>query len=559
MKTLGAAKISIIADAGGVSKGVAEARKEFNRLNTHLSHVKKMMATAFVAVGTSKVLAEFRDGIGAIAEEMERIDAIGKLSDRIGLDPKELIALRHAGSLTGVDEGKMDAIQGMTRRIAEAANGTGEAKQAIEQLGLSAVELARKSPGAAFADIAEAMDKVTSSGEKVRLAYKLFDADGVALVNTLRLGRDGLKESAREAEELGLVLDRMDIAQVEMANDAIYKAKQAFHGFMTSATIQLAPFAKVFADMFTGSIVNARKEIENSQSSIKGMANEFGILGQSILTAANALQVYLYYQTKNAQWVMKNAPWASQATLGFPSEKEYRDIEQWLENTEKHMFDVDWSDKIANNVRKAYSDIKSQIENEPINLQVNTSSSITDAKSSYEFSPTSGYKKKVDPLTYYRQRMGHNIDDLNYSKGVTDLIPAEALWEIEEAAERFRESIKTTADIVAEEAERIEMMRYYGGITNEEAKKGLEGLLDKYRDFDKQQGGGSTVAPAYTKGSREAYNAIVNAFSREPGKADEKQDRKSMVQSLNIIAQKIKAIEQKPAARNFDEVIVSDL
>ena len=335
----------------------------------------------------------------------------------------------------------------------------------------------------------------------------------------------------------------MDIAKVEMANDAIHKAKQAFHGFMTSATVQLAPFAKVFADLFTSSIIDARKAIEDSQSSIKGMSNEFGILGQSILTAANALQVYLYYQTKNARWSMKNLPWTSQAALGFPSDKEYADIEQWLADTEQHMFDTDWSDKIANNVRKAYADIKSQIENAPIDLQINTNSATSDAKSSYEFSPTSGYKKKVDPLTYYRQRMGHNIDDLNYSKGVTDLIPAESLWEIEEAAERFRESIKTTADIVAEEAERIEMMRYYGAITADEAKKGLEDLLDKYKDFDKQQGGGSTVAPAYTKGSSEAYNAIVNAFSRTDKQAEIARNTAEMVR------------EQKNAARGIETLI----
>src|SRR5690606_21656688 len=143
------------------------------------------------------------------------------------------------------------AMQRMTRRIAEAAQGGGVAKDAIEQLGLSARELANMRPEEAFHAITGAMEGVTSQSERVRLAFKFFDSEGVALVNTLELGTEGLEAMAREAEALGLHLSRVDAAKVEKVNDAITRVRSVIEGVINRITVRLAPILSSIADLIT--------------------------------------------------------------------------------------------------------------------------------------------------------------------------------------------------------------------------------------------------------------------------------------------------------------------
>jgi hypothetical protein len=103
------------------------------------------------------------------------------------------------------------------------------------------VDLARKSPDEALKAVADAMNKVENQSDKVRLAFKLFDSEGVNLVNTLKLGSEGLSEVEREAEELGLTLNRTDAAMVEAANDAKDRLGKAFIGLASTIAVELAP------------------------------------------------------------------------------------------------------------------------------------------------------------------------------------------------------------------------------------------------------------------------------------------------------------------------------
>jgi hypothetical protein len=58
-----------------------------------------------------------------------------------------------------------------------------------------------------LADVADAFAKIEGPAERVRLAFKLFDSEGVALVNLLRNGSGALEEMRDRARNLGIVLD----------------------------------------------------------------------------------------------------------------------------------------------------------------------------------------------------------------------------------------------------------------------------------------------------------------------------------------------------------------
>jgi hypothetical protein len=90
---------------------------------------------------------------------------------------------------SGVEQQTLDmALQRFTRRAAEAAQGTGEAKDALAQMGIALRDQSGnlRSSEDLLADVADAFARIEDPAERVRLAFKLFDSEGVALVNLLR-------------------------------------------------------------------------------------------------------------------------------------------------------------------------------------------------------------------------------------------------------------------------------------------------------------------------------------------------------------------------------------
>jgi hypothetical protein len=218
------------------------------------------LAVAGLAAMTALTVSSFKSG-----------DQLAKTADKIGITTEALAGLRHAAELTGVSAGTMDmAMQRLTRRVSEAANGTGEAVGALYELGINAAELEQLPLDKQMNVIADSMAKVESQSDKVRLAMKLFDSEGVALVNTLAGGSEGLAKMAEEANILGLAMSRTDTAQIEAANDAILRAKSVFTGLGNQLAVAFAPIIETIANLFRQSAVDTA---------------EFGNIGQRVADA----------------------------------------------------------------------------------------------------------------------------------------------------------------------------------------------------------------------------------------------------------------------------------
>ncbi|HBC3857014.1 TPA: hypothetical protein KD866_002391 [Vibrio parahaemolyticus] len=202
-------------------------------------------ATAAAATATAGALAMVYNQQAAL------IDQTAKFADRIGISTEALTQFRHASELTGVGSKNLDmSLQRMTRRIAEAAQGSGEAAPALKQLGLDAQALGRMTPEQQLYALSDAFTQVESQSERVRLAFKLFDSEGVGMVNMLAGGSEGLRSMADEADRLGITLSRIDAAKVEMANDAMYKVGLTSTALKQNLTTQLAPIVAALADEF---------------------------------------------------------------------------------------------------------------------------------------------------------------------------------------------------------------------------------------------------------------------------------------------------------------------
>ena len=268
----------------------AAASKAFNGLKTAISGLAKMAAGFALAFGAAFLAITIKT--------MKSIDALGKMASKIGTTAGSLAKLQFAAEQTGVSAETMGmAMQRFTRRAAEAARGTGEAKGALKELNLNAKELLKMPLEDQMLALSDAFAEQTESADKVRLAMKLFDSEGVALVNTLGAGTDGLKAMFKEAEMLGLVLSEDAVNGVEAANDSMNRLKKLFVGFSRQAVAAFAPaidqisqslvdlglkaadgdvqnIGEVIAKSIVGGLVSVLQVIEQMMNAFGEMAHE---------------------------------------------------------------------------------------------------------------------------------------------------------------------------------------------------------------------------------------------------------------------------------------------
>ena len=232
-------------------------------------------------------------GIGLLVRNsLLATDTLSKTANKLGVTTEALSQLRYAAELSGVGIQTTDmAVQRFTRRLSEAANGTGEAKAALIELGINARELGQVPLEEQMIELSKAFGNVKSSSDQVRLAFKLFDSEGVSFVNILKQGEDGLRAMFNEATNLGVVMSSQAAKGVEEANDAFFRLQSLFGGIIDQIVAALAPALTALAEMFqvylVKSIAEANGSIEKfgqnaAKYIVEGVAGILDVLAQAI-------------------------------------------------------------------------------------------------------------------------------------------------------------------------------------------------------------------------------------------------------------------------------------
>lgn len=186
---------------------------------------------------------------------LDSADALQKIGIRLGISTEALSRYKHVAELSGVTfETLTMGWQRMTRRVSEAANGFGEAKGALAELNLDATELNKLQPDKQFEVLADALHGVINPADKVRLAMKLFDSEGVSLLQTMSKGSVGLREMTAEADRLGLTISQEMADGAAKANDAFTRLSGALRGGATQAILQYTDEIAGLADFLRISI-----------------------------------------------------------------------------------------------------------------------------------------------------------------------------------------------------------------------------------------------------------------------------------------------------------------
>lgn len=242
MATIAELTVQIDANNRGLNTAL---KKSESRVQKFARKARKAIGNAF-KVGIAAAAVSVAALGAALAKASDRIDKLAKTSAKLGVAAEELQKLQLQANLSGVSTETLNmALQRMVRRVAEAAMGTGEAVKALQELGINAKELNKLSPDKQFQMLAKAMSGVANQSDKVRLAMKLFDSEGVALVNTLGSDLEGV---SKKFDALGLGITKSQAAAVEAMNDSRTILGALFDDITNKVLVELAPSFQAITD-----------------------------------------------------------------------------------------------------------------------------------------------------------------------------------------------------------------------------------------------------------------------------------------------------------------------
>jgi len=192
-------------------------------------------------------------GVGAVtayvSSSYEMVTANVRAARSLGVSYAELQRYGQAARNAGLEQQEFtDALRDMSVRINEfAAIGTGEAADFFEQLNVDAAEFVGLSPDQQLIKVAEALDQVSTRGEKLVYLDQLMGDAGVALVDLLDDQAAGFKALVEEARKYGTILSDVDAVQVEDAGRAVEDLTSALGDAGSYLTAKLAPGIREFS------------------------------------------------------------------------------------------------------------------------------------------------------------------------------------------------------------------------------------------------------------------------------------------------------------------------
>lgn len=267
-------------------KGVKKATSQLNSFGKSARSVGRGIKT-FIA----GALAKF--SVDMVKSSIETADAIAKTADKIGLTTDALQELRFAAARTGVAQRALDmGMQRFSRRVGEVAQGTGVLKSVFDQYGIAVkdAEGNMRPLQDILLDYSDTIKKAGGAQEQLRLAFKAFDSEGAALVNTLKGGRQGLEFLTQAARDSGAVMEEELVRRAEKINDRWDTLTNTISVKLKSAILSSASFIAgdtLSATEKQAALLNNRiKELNKNIEFYQERINELQASGDDTLSPA---------------------------------------------------------------------------------------------------------------------------------------------------------------------------------------------------------------------------------------------------------------------------------
>lgn len=219
-----------------MSAGAIRAGKAFVEIsgeNSGLLSVLGASKAKLLAFGASAVALGgiLKDGLTAAVHHVgsailgvdfaEAGSELNDMSERTGASVEGLSALKYAAQQTGADVGSLETgFKKMGQTLANAAEGSDQAKESLQKVGVSVSDLQGLSPEEQFAKIADGISQIGDPAKRTAAAIDIFGKSGTDLLPILNGGSEGLAAFRERAEALGLIMSTEDAQAADALGDA---------------------------------------------------------------------------------------------------------------------------------------------------------------------------------------------------------------------------------------------------------------------------------------------------------------------------------------------------
>jgi hypothetical protein len=227
----------------GAKRGIAAMGNVERRMVRMGSAVEK--AGRKMALGLTLPMAGA--ALVAVKSSLQIVDAQAKMAQSLGTSVQSMQVLQRAADLSGVSIGEVEqATIQLTKRLSQAAGGTGPAVKALERLHLSALELSRLPLDERMEKIQSAIAQYVPVAERGAVASELFGSRA-GLIFT-RIDSSALRVASADVTRFGVAISEVDADQIERTNDAISRMGLVGRGVANQLTVALAPFLEDLSD-----------------------------------------------------------------------------------------------------------------------------------------------------------------------------------------------------------------------------------------------------------------------------------------------------------------------
>ena len=276
----------------------SSGEKSFRRLSHEMEAANQRVAEFYRRVKIAAAVAAAAVAAGAVAmirSSLEVVDAQAKLAQSLDTTVASIQVLTRAGELAGVSfSGIEQATKDLTRRLSQAAAGTGPAVAALERLNLSAAELLALPLDERVGKINQAILDFVPAAERAAVAGQLFGEEGSIAIS--RIDTDTLRQATKDLRDFGVVVSEQDADQIERTNDAISRLGLVWRGLANQITVRAAPALQAVADALasvsttTGPLGRALKLLFDNIGRLAAIAAAFAafIAGRFVASLALA-------------------------------------------------------------------------------------------------------------------------------------------------------------------------------------------------------------------------------------------------------------------------------
>jgi hypothetical protein len=272
----GRAYVEIAADSSRLGRDLRAAQTQIRGFGDSVRNIGLQLGTLFSGAALSGGI------LNSAKSFADAGSALDDLSQRSGVSVESLGALSLAAKLSDTSlETLGKGFAKMQLLIVKASKGNDEAVDTIQSLGLNLRSLARMSPDKQFEAYAGAIAKLQDPALRANAAVSLFSKSGLELLPMLMEGKDGLRDLAKEARDLGLVMSGKDAASAAVFGDTLDKLRMSLAAVYNKIGAALAPMLDRITNIFVGVSAAVTKWLDKNRGIIALVAPIVAALGSA--------------------------------------------------------------------------------------------------------------------------------------------------------------------------------------------------------------------------------------------------------------------------------------